>query len=228
MKESVTVSWTVSYICSINRCPYIFNSNRFHVPCRFYIDGMPIREVKRTKAMHGAFPSKPMSLYTTIWDGSDWATNGGKYRVNYKYSPYIAQFTDLILRGCAVDPIEKVSSVCDDAYPASLTAEERTAMEGMRNKHMTYSYCYDRTRYHVPPSECVISPREAERLRRFDPVTFGSGGRRYRKSHHRVRGGRTDASSWWDALHRLGRGVCPGSNLSRLGEKQDAMIRPGL
>ncbi|OWM90736.1 hypothetical protein CDL15_Pgr021041 [Punica granatum] len=78
---------------------------------------VPIRGVKRMKAMHGAFPSKPMSLYATIWDGLDWTTNGGKYCVNYKYSPCIAPFTDLVLRGFAVDPIEKVSSVCDDVTP---------------------------------------------------------------------------------------------------------------
>ncbi|PKI38105.1 hypothetical protein CRG98_041504 [Punica granatum] len=72
---------------------------------------VPIRGVKRMKAMHGAFPSKPMSLYATIWDGLDWATNGGKYRVNYKYSHYIAQFTDLVLRGFAVNPIEKVCAI---------------------------------------------------------------------------------------------------------------------
>ncbi|KAK4750315.1 hypothetical protein SAY87_027764 [Trapa incisa] len=165
----------------------------------FYIDGLPIREVKRMKAMRRAFfPSKPMSLYATIWDGSDWATNGGKYRVNYKYSPYIVQFTDLVLRGCAVDPIEKVSSVCEDAYPAGLTEDERITMGSMRKKHMTYSYCYDRTRYRIPPAECVISPGEAERLRRFDPVTFGSrsGGKRYRKTgRHMIQGSRADASS---------------------------------
>ncbi|OWM67778.1 hypothetical protein CDL15_Pgr010715 [Punica granatum] len=36
-------------------------------------------------------------------------------------------------------------------------------MEGLRKKHMTYSYCYDRTRYRVPPLECVINSREAKK-----------------------------------------------------------------
>ncbi|PKI53097.1 hypothetical protein CRG98_026502 [Punica granatum] len=46
--------------------------------------------------------------------------------------------------------------------PVGLTAEERIAMEGPRKKHMTSSYCYDRTRYRVPPLECVINSREAK------------------------------------------------------------------
>ncbi|CAL9106805.1 unnamed protein product, partial [Musa textilis] len=40
----------------------------------FYIDDTPIREVVRSDAMGGDYPSKPMSIYATIWDGSTWAT----------------------------------------------------------------------------------------------------------------------------------------------------------
>lgn len=161
----------------------------FH--CRFYVDNVPIREFKRTESMGGDFPSKPMTLYATIWDGSDWATNGGKYRVNYKYAPYIAEFSDLVLHGCAVDPIEHMAR-CDNAegtegIPTGVTRVQRIKMEGFRKKHMTYSYCYDHIRYKVPPSECVINPLEAERLRTFDPVTFGNGRRHHSKRHHHSR-----------------------------------------
>ncbi|KAL1832768.1 hypothetical protein DCAR_0102791 [Daucus carota subsp. sativus] len=157
----------------------------------FYIDNVPIREVKKTEAMGGDFPSKPMSLYATIWDGSNWATNGGKYKVNYKYSPYIAEFSDFVLHGCAVDPIE-MSTSCDTApksqsVPTGTTKESRTKMQNLRKKYMQYSYCYDTTRYQVPPSECVIDPLESERLRGFDPVTFGTSHRGHGKRHHNRR-----------------------------------------
>ncbi|KAL2347822.1 hypothetical protein Fmac_001822 [Flemingia macrophylla] len=146
----------------------------------FYVDDVPIREVKRTKSMGGDFPLKPMTLYATIWDGSDWATNGGKYRVNYKYAPFVAEFSDLVLHGCSVDPIEHVTKCDDDAQgyealvPSRATPAQRIKMANFRLKYMTYSYCYDTVRYKVPPPECVINPREAERLRKFDPVTFGN------------------------------------------------------
>ncbi|XP_016489964.1 putative xyloglucan endotransglucosylase/hydrolase protein 28 [Nicotiana tabacum] len=157
----------------------------------FYVDNVPIREIKRTEAMGGDFPSKPMSLYATIWDGSGWATNGGKYKVNYKYAPYIAKFSDFVLHGCAVDPIE-LSSKCDTApktasIPTGITPDQRRKMEKFRKKQMQYSYCYDKTRYKVPPPECVIDPKEAERLRAFDPVTFGGSRHHHGKQHRRSR-----------------------------------------
>lgn len=153
----------------------------------FYVDDIPIREIKRTSEMGGDFPANPMSVYATIWDGSDWATNGGKYRANYKYAPYVAQFSDITLHGCASDPIDN-SLKCEDDVPAgSISPSQRTKMSSFRKKHMTYSYCYDRNRYKVAPSECVIDSKEAERLRRFDPVTFGNG---HGRPHHRGRRGR--------------------------------------
>ncbi|KAL6351631.1 hypothetical protein AAG906_040985 [Vitis piasezkii] len=167
----------------------------------FYVDNVPIREIKRTEAMGGDFPSKPMSLYATIWDGSEWATNGGRYRVNYKYAPYVAEFSNLVLHGCAVDPIEK-SPKCDNgptskaSIPTGIMPEQRSKMEKFRKTHMTYSYCYDRVRYTVPPSECVVNAQEAERLRRFDPVTFG--GRRHHhhgKRHQRNRSSQGEATT---------------------------------
>ncbi|KAK9027918.1 hypothetical protein V6N11_067739 [Hibiscus sabdariffa] len=166
----------------------------------FYIDNIPIREFKRTAAMGGDFPSKPMSLYATIWDGSDWATNGGKYRVNYKYAPYVAEFSDLVLHGCAVDPIEFLSKKCDTTsqsleLSATITPSQRSKMDSFRRKHMTYAYCYDQTRYKVPPMECVINPKEAERLKKFDPVTFGGGRRHHGKRHHHGRASRPEADT---------------------------------
>ncbi|KAK8605297.1 hypothetical protein V6N13_102081 [Hibiscus sabdariffa] len=166
----------------------------------FYIDNIPIREFKRTAAMGGDFPSKPMSLYATIWDGSDWATNGGKYRVNYKYAPYVAEFSDLTLHGCAVDPIEFSSKKCDTTsrsleLSATITPSQRSKMDSFRRKHMTYAYCYDQNRYKVPPMECVINPKEAERLKKFDPVTFGGGRRHHGKRHHRSRASQSEADT---------------------------------
>ncbi|KAK4484095.1 hypothetical protein RD792_011319 [Penstemon davidsonii] len=157
----------------------------------FYVDNVPIREIIRTEKMGGDFPSKPMSLYATIWDGSNWATNGGKYKVSYKFAPYIAEFSDFVLHGCAIDPIE--NSKCEDApkfssNSISITRQQRMKMESFRNKHMQYSYCYDYSRYNTPPSECVIDSKEADRLRGFDPVTFGGEVRHHRgKRHHRSR-----------------------------------------
>ncbi|KAJ6752017.1 hypothetical protein OIU85_002438, partial [Salix viminalis] len=44
----------------------------------YYVDDVPVRVVRKVDAMGGDFPSKAMTLLATIWDGSDWATGGGR------------------------------------------------------------------------------------------------------------------------------------------------------
>ncbi|KAH1038951.1 hypothetical protein J1N35_040694 [Gossypium stocksii] len=150
--------------------------------------------------MGGDLPSKPMSLYATIWDGSDWATNGGKYRVNYIYAPYVVEFSDLVLYDCAVGPIEFSSKRCDsiqswEQLTTIIIPSKISKMDSFRRKHMTYSYCYDQTKYKVAPPECVINPREAERLKKFDSVTFGGGRRHHGKRHHHMQASWSKADS---------------------------------
>ena len=121
--------------------------------------------------MGAQFPSKPMSLYATIWDGSSWATSGGRYKVDYKYAPYVAEFADLELRGCAVGPATACAtpgsgsgSASDgDAYghAAAMSPARRSAMEAFRARYMTYGYCYDRLRYPAPLPECSVGAEAA-------------------------------------------------------------------
>ncbi|KAG5538881.1 hypothetical protein RHGRI_019430 [Rhododendron griersonianum] len=155
----------------------------------FYIDEVPIREIQ-SDAMAGDFPSKPMSLYATIWDASNWATSGGKYKVNYKYAPFVAEFTDLALHGCAIDPIQEVlASACsqkDDQLEnnnyASVTPKQRVAMKKFRKNYMYYSYCYDTIRYSTPLPECVIDPVERRQFKDTGRLNFNE-----RHHHHSKR-----------------------------------------
>ncbi|GJN34072.1 hypothetical protein PR202_gb22709 [Eleusine coracana subsp. coracana] len=141
----------------------------------FYVDETPIREVVRTASMGAAFPSKPMSLYATIWDGSSWATLGGRYGVDYKYAPFVAEFADLVLHACAVDP-----STCDATVTS---AEQRSAMAAFRRGHMSYSYCHDRRRYAAPLDECAAAERVPAVARLFGPDGMR---RRHRGTGHRA------------------------------------------
>ncbi|XP_059633737.1 probable xyloglucan endotransglucosylase/hydrolase protein 30 [Cornus florida] len=152
----------------------------------FYIDEIPIREIVRSEAMAGDYPSKPMSLYATIWDASTWATSGGKYKVNYKYAPFVAEFTDLVLHGCAADPVQDVlAASCsqeDDQlmdYYSNVTPRQRMAMKKFREGYMYYSYCYDTLRYPVTPPECVINPVVRQRFKNTGrPLKLHGRGRR--------------------------------------------------
>ncbi|KAI3444885.1 hypothetical protein Pfo_001550 [Paulownia fortunei] len=157
----------------------------------FYIDDVPIREILRNDAMGADFPSKPMRLYATIWDASDWATSGGKYRANYKYAPFVAEFTDLVLHGCATDTLEEVVAAgCaqgDDQLASAdfaiITPKQKLAMKKFRSKYIYYSYCYDTLRYSVPPPECVVDPVERQRFKDTGRSKFDEKhhGRRFKK-----------------------------------------------
>ncbi|KAJ1298042.1 hypothetical protein BS78_01G423500 [Paspalum vaginatum] len=152
----------------------------------FYIDETPIREVVRTESMGAQFPSKPMSLYATIWDGSSWATSGGRYKVDYKYAPYVAEFADLALRGCAVGP----ATACAPPDDAAMPPAQRSAMEAFRARYLTYGYCYDRLRYPTPLPECSVGAEAAE----FLPSGDARAALRRRGRRHRTRGGGADSA----------------------------------
>nr|GEZ27261.1 probable xyloglucan endotransglucosylase/hydrolase protein 33 [Tanacetum cinerariifolium] len=80
---------------------YTIHWNNHHIV--FLVDNIPVREVIHNQAVSSVYPSKPMSLYTTIWDASEWATNGGKYPVNYKYAPFVASLGELEIQGrCSI------------------------------------------------------------------------------------------------------------------------------
>ncbi|GMJ12530.1 xyloglucan endotransglucosylase/hydrolase 30, xyloglucan endotransglycosylase 4 [Hibiscus trionum] len=162
----------------------------------FYVDEVPIREVVRNDKMGGDYPSKPMSLYATIWDASSWATNGGRHKVNYEYAPFTSEFKDLVLDGCATGPIKKFpdTTACTETNAwlesrdyAVITPKSRSAMRRFRQRYMYYSYCYDTVRYPVTPPECVIDPTEKLRFQDSGRLRFGGSHRKQMRSARRKR-----------------------------------------
>jgi len=170
----------------------------------FYVDDVPVREVRRSPAMGGDFPSKPMSLYATVWDASTWATSGGRYRVNYRYGPFVASFTDLALLGCRADPIRMVPAAggsCaadEEALRASdvavMTVEKLQAMRRFREHNMVYSYCYDTRRYPAALPECDVVESERRRFKDSGHLRFALRRRGPRRSGRGAAAARAAAS----------------------------------
>ncbi|CAN6296992.1 unnamed protein product [Urochloa humidicola] len=149
----------------------------------FYVDGVAVREVPRANDMGADYPSKPMALYATIWDGSTWATDNGRYKVNYKRGPFTAHFSDLVLRGCPAaavrldDPAAlqlQLAGAGDDsrcagsefelmtAEYAIMTPRKRMEMRRWRRRQMLYTVCYDTNRYPVAFPECDVNVAERQ------------------------------------------------------------------
>ncbi|KAL8550485.1 hypothetical protein ACS0TY_009056 [Phlomoides rotata] len=139
--------------------------NNHHIV--FLVDNIPVREIIHTNVIASAYPSKPMSVYTTIWDGSEWATHGGKYGVNYQYSPFVASMKGIEMEGCIVNQRVKALSCSmsslssldpvDGEQFSKLSSQQTTGLQWARRKHMFYSYCQDKSRYKVVPQECTTN-----------------------------------------------------------------------
>ncbi|KAL3832823.1 hypothetical protein ACJIZ3_007559 [Penstemon smallii] len=141
----------------------------------YYVDHVPIRHVIRkvdSNSIGADFPSKEMRLYGTIWNGSNWATMGGKYKLDLtNYGPYVAKFSNFVLNNNNTG-----SLIWNENENEMMSEEDTRHMRTFRNKYMTYSYCYDYKRYAVALPECVFYSDEFAHLQKFDPWTFGSGG----------------------------------------------------
>ncbi|KAK9755215.1 hypothetical protein RND81_01G010200 [Saponaria officinalis] len=125
----------------------------------YYIDDLIIRKVQKVDGMARDFPSKPMKLYATNWDGSGWATDGGKYKANWTFEPFVAEYTNFTVAGCRFHPDKKLTfcggdgsyTVCGPTTPVDLMKYKE-----FRNQHLIYSYCDDKGRYNPLLPECLV------------------------------------------------------------------------
>ncbi|CAN6477772.1 unnamed protein product [Victoria cruziana] len=124
----------------------------------FFVDGIPIRVFLNKSNRGVAYPSRPMQVTASLWNG-EWATEGGKVGIDWRYAPFIASFRGFSVDGCAAEGSR--TQRCHlpkywwngGAY-AGLSATQKAAYQRVRKKYLTYDYCSDRDRYPVLPPEC--------------------------------------------------------------------------
>ena len=119
------------------------------------MDDVPIRRYERKT--EATFPDREMWAYGSIWDASDWATDGGRYRADYRYQPFVSRFADLKIGGCAADapaggcrPVPASPS----GSAAALSPQQEAAMRWAQRNSMVYYYCLDSSRDHALYPEC--------------------------------------------------------------------------
>lgn len=113
------------------------------------MDNVPVREFAHNSASSSVYPSKPMSVFATIWDASEWATHGGKYPVNYQYAPFVASFGEMEMEGCVWNPKISAASCPRSSGLSSLdpvegqefvklSQEQINGLEGKREAHVLF------------------------------------------------------------------------------------------
>ncbi|KAK1272574.1 Xyloglucan endotransglucosylase/hydrolase protein 2 [Acorus gramineus] len=124
----------------------------------FTVDEVPIRVFKNKRNIGINYVTQPLQVQATLWDGHQWATQGGR-PVNWGESPFVARFQGFGIAGCPSGDAA-IPGVCSsprywwNKYKELSLAQQR-AYENVRSRFLLYDYCNDRGRTPKPPPECV-------------------------------------------------------------------------
>lgn len=117
------------------------------------MDDVPIRWYPRKS--DATFPLRPMWVYGSIWDASSWATEGGKYKADYKYQPFIGKYNNFKLGGCNDNSPASCQPVSGSpTSTGGLSPQQYASMEWVQKNYMVYDYCRDPGRDHTRTPEC--------------------------------------------------------------------------
>ncbi|EAY95685.1 hypothetical protein OsI_17549 [Oryza sativa Indica Group] len=127
-----------------------------------------------TSASAPPFPSpQPMSVYSSIWNADDWATQGGRVKTDWSHAPFVATFRDVRVEGCAWAANATDSDAGEVARCTGsswgkegrywwkekdmeeLTVHQSHQLVWARAHHLVYDYCVDTDRFPVQPPECA-------------------------------------------------------------------------
>ncbi|KAL3675348.1 hypothetical protein R1sor_025296 [Riccia sorocarpa] len=134
----------------------------------FLVDGKVIRVFHRATDLKVPYLDyQPMYIYSTIWNGETWATQGGRVKTNWTAQPFVASYTGLGKNNaCGV----KDSSSTRDLHACyamlyqssygqppnlALSQTQISQLKLVHDKYLIYDYCTDLNRFGgVQPPEC--------------------------------------------------------------------------
>ncbi|KAL3638294.1 hypothetical protein CASFOL_017665 [Castilleja foliolosa] len=113
------------------------------------VDKIPIRVFNNYVAYKVPFPtSRRMSMIGSLWN-ADWATQGGKVKIDWRKAPFKATYQNLNIVDCVV---KSTSNSCK----GEMNGYDRRLLRWVQEYHRTYNYCDDKKRYPKGlPKECA-------------------------------------------------------------------------
>ncbi|GER50638.1 xyloglucan endotransglucosylase/hydrolase [Striga asiatica] len=126
----------------------------------FYVDDIPIRVFKNYTDIGVPYPTQPMQILSSIWDGSDWATDGGRTKVDWAFAPFMAHFQDFNVVACPLSSSENRENCYasnywwNDKKYWKLSRNQQEEYERVMTQYLNYDYCDDRERFPTTPPEC--------------------------------------------------------------------------
>ncbi|KAL9251140.1 putative xyloglucan endotransglucosylase/hydrolase protein 10 [Drosera capensis] len=130
----------------------------------FMVDWVPVRLYRNHKDKGVAFPiQQPMSIEASIWNGENWATEGGKIKIDWTKAPFIASFNNHKIDACVWKGDVKNCSAASSTNWwnqesfSSLTWNQRRLFKWVRKNQLVYDYCQDSKRFNgTLPKECSL------------------------------------------------------------------------
>lgn len=125
------------------------------------VDETPIRVFNNNEAIGVPFPNtQAMNLYSSIWCGDSWATQGGSVKTDWAYAPFTASYENLVVNSC--QDSSGSSSSCSGSSSSTtpwltqqLDVGLQAQLSSVHNKYMIYNYCSDYKRFPQGcPTEC--------------------------------------------------------------------------
>jgi len=118
----------------------------------FLVDDVPVRRYQ--KKIEATFPEREMWAYGSVWDASDWATDAGRYRADYRYQPFVSGFRDFKVSGCEVGAPASCRPVPAGPGGGGLSVQQGAAMRWAQQRSMVYYYCQDGSKDRSNYPEC--------------------------------------------------------------------------
>ncbi|PIA64832.1 hypothetical protein AQUCO_00100359v1 [Aquilegia coerulea] len=137
----------------------------------WYIDGLPIRVFRNYENRGIPFPNKQgMKVYSSLWNADNWATRGGREKIDWNRSPFKAGLRRFRARTykwngptskyqCGPgDLLENVFNKLNFGQSKKdLSNNQMGQMKWVRDNYMIYDYCKDTMRFKGQmPSECYM------------------------------------------------------------------------
>ncbi|GLJ20954.1 hypothetical protein SUGI_0382660 [Cryptomeria japonica] len=126
----------------------------------FGVDSIPIRVFKNNEGVGVAYlKNQPMKIISTLWNGEDWATDGGKMKIDWSKAPFIASYQAFEVDGCMASAQSCSGHWWEQPEFQGLSQNQLNGLKWVERNYMLYDYCKDKSgRFSSAPPECAINP----------------------------------------------------------------------
>ncbi|GLJ20953.1 hypothetical protein SUGI_0382620 [Cryptomeria japonica] len=126
----------------------------------FGVDSIPIRVFKNNEGVGVPYlKNQPMKIISTLWNGEDWATDGGKVKIDWSKAPLVASYQGFEVDGCVASAQSCSGHWWEQPEFQGLSQKQLNRLKWVERNYMLYDYCKDKSgRFSSLPPECAINP----------------------------------------------------------------------